>query len=333
MKEFLIKIRTSIKLIILLAIATFLIIGAVIYIYKPIYSVKLNGELIGYSASINKLQENIEYFTENGEGENENIAFVEIDNMPEYSMCLLKRDIVTNDDEILEKVKSSGVTYYRYYAIVEGEEEKQYVSDFQSAESVVNGLKEKNSNNIDNISIVEKYDTELKEITTSDEAISKLYVEKPKVVVAKKNVEKSTGSVITSRNMSSTYASLGISLIKPVTGTITSRFGAVSSRRSGAHTGLDIAAAYGTPISAVAAGTVSFSGTKGSYGKLIVIDHGNGVQTYYGHCSSLYLTAGQKVSQGQKIAAVGSTGNSTGSHLHLEIRVNGVAYNPQNYLY
>lgn len=332
MKEFLIKIRTSMKLVILLAIATFLIIGAVIYIYKPIYSVKLNGELIGYSSSINKLQEKIESYTESGNGDNKNIAFVQIDNMPEYSMCLLKRDIVTNDDEILEKVKSSGVTYYRYYAIVDGEEEKEYVSDFQTAESVVNGLKEKNSNNVDNISIIEKYDTELKNITTSDEAISKLYVEKPKVVVAKKK-EKSSGSVNTSMHISGTYASIGINLIKPVTGSITSRFGAMSSRRSGAHTGLDIATSYGTPISAAAAGTVSFSGTKGSYGKLIVIDHGNGVQTYYGHCSSLYVSAGQQVSQGQKIAAVGSTGNSTGSHLHLEIRLNGVAYNPQNYLY
>ena len=66
---------------------------------------------------------------------------------------------------------------------------------------------------------------------------------------------------------------------------------------------------------------------------MLVISHGNGVQTYYAHCSKLYVSAGAKVSQGQKVAAVGSTGNSTGPHLHLEIRVNGVAYNPQNYVY
>ena len=66
---------------------------------------------------------------------------------------------------------------------------------------------------------------------------------------------------------------------------------------------------------------------------MLVITHGNGVQTYYGHCSKLYFSAGATVSQGQTIAAVGSTGNSTGPHLHFEIRVNGVAYNPQNYLY
>ena len=66
---------------------------------------------------------------------------------------------------------------------------------------------------------------------------------------------------------------------------------------------------------------------------MIVITHSNGVQTYYGHCSKLYVSAGTTVSQGQTIAAVGSTGNSTGPHLHLEVRANGVAYNPQNYVY
>ena len=332
MKQVLIKIRTSIKFMVLLGIATFLILGAVIYIYKPIYKVTLNGEQIGYCTSMSKMQEKIEKYTEEGNGENGNIAFVAIDEMPEYKMCLLKRNIVTNDDEIFEKIKNTGITYYRYYAILDGEEEKKYVSDFQSAENIVDELKEKDSSNIDNIAIIEKYDTELKEFSNIEDVVSSLYVEKvkPKVVVAS---NKSTGRVNTSSKVSNTYASLGISLIRPVGGTISSRFGAISSRRSSAHTGLDIATSYGAAISAAASGTVSFAGTKGSYGKLIVIDHGNGVQTYYGHCSNLYVSAGQKVSQGQKIAAVGSTGNSTGPHLHLEVRINGVAYNPQNYVY
>ena len=84
---------------------------------------------------------------------------------------------------------------------------------------------------------------------------------------------------------------------------------------------------------AAASGTVAFAGYKGSYGYLVVISHGNGVQTYYGHCSQLYVKAGDTVAQGSKIAAVGSTGNSTGPHLHFEVRVNGMAYNPQNYVY
>ena len=71
----------------------------------------------------------------------------------------------------------------------------------------------------------------------------------------------------------------------------------------------------------------------GPYGNLVKIDHGNNVETWYAHCSKIYVKVGQKVKAGDKIAAVGSTGNSTGSHLHLEIRIKGIAINPQKYLY
>ena len=185
---------------------------------------------------------------------------------------------------------------------------------------------------MDNITISEKYETQIQDFTSVEDAVSKLYVEKQEVVVAK-NKTTSIGKVNTNTNISGGTVKLGISLIKPVSGIISSRFGSRSSIRSSAHTGLDIAASTGTPIIAAASGTVTFSGRKGSYGYLIVITHSNGVQTYYGHCSKLYVSAGTKVSQGQTIAAVGSTGNSTGPHLHFEIRVNGIAYNPQNYLY
>ena len=176
----------------------------------------------------------------------------------------------------------------------------------------------------------------MKELVTSEVAISKLYVEQPKkVVVSKKSTTKykATGSVNTAINASAGKANLGIALVRPVSGVITSRFGVRSNIRASSHTGLDIAASTGTPIVAAASGTVTFSGYKGSYGNMIVVSHGNGVQTYYAHCHKLYLSAGATVSQGQTIASVGSTGNSTGPHLHLEVRVNGVAYNPQNYLY
>ena len=213
-----------------------------------------------------------------------------------------------------------------------------YVSDFETAEGIIEELKEKESTNIDNLQILEKYQTELKDFMTKEQAVADLYKEKivvqPKVTVASRaSTARNTGSVSTSTNISQAKVSLGITLIKPVSGTISSRFGARSSIRSSAHTGLDIATSKGTPIVAAASGTVSFAGYKGSYGYLVVITHSNGVQTYYGHCSQLYVSAGDKVSQGSKIAAVGSTGNSTGPHLHFEVRVNGVAYNPQSYLY
>ena len=328
-KQILVFARKSIKLTILIAVSIFLIICAVALFFKPIYAVTINGEAVGYSKDKSKLQARINQYMKNGDGEQSNIAFVQVDHMPEYKMCLLKRNIVANDDEIYEKIKQSGVVYYKYYAIMEGEEEKAYLSDFTQAEQIVTKLKEKDSNNIDKITILEMYDVELKEFAEVETTVAALY--KQKIVPVKKVV--TTGKVNTSTNISYKKPALNLNLIRPMSGTITSRFGAVSSRRVSRHTGLDIAASTGTKIKACAGGTVTFSGYKGSYGYMVVVNHGNGVETYYGHCSKLYVKAGQQVKQGDVIAAVGNTGNSTGPHLHLEVRVNGVAYNPQNYVY
>ena len=253
--------------------------------------------------------------------------------MPTYKLCLLKRDITPNDDEIYKKVIETGTTYYKYYAILEDNEEKDYVSDFATAEAIVQELKDKNSDNIDNIQILEKYETNLVDFVQKEQAVASLYKQKQVVKKTKSYSSSSSSGFSTSINLSKATVDLGVSLIKPITGTITSRFGSISSIRSGAHTGLDIGASTGTPVKAAASGTVTFAGRKGSYGKMVVITHSNGVQTYYAHCSELYVSEGQKVNQGDVISAVGSTGNTTGPHLHLEIRVNGVAYNPQNYLY
>ena len=334
-KKFLIHTRRSAKIFILIAFSLAIIAGIVIFFYKPTYSVFINGEHVGYTQSKKELQQKINEYIE--KGDEEHIAFVQVPEMPEYEICMLKRDIKPNDDEIFQIIKDEGTKYYRYYAILEDQEEKQYVATFEEAEKIVNGLKEKDSNNIDKISIVEKYETELKEFTDSETAIAALYKEKPKVVVAKKTSSytayAASGSVNTATTTAWGAPNIGISLIRPISGIISSRFGERSSLRSSYHTGLDIATSAGTPIAAAASGTVTFSGWKGSYGNLLVISHGNGVQTYYGHCSALYVSAGTAVSQGETIAAVGSTGNSTGPHLHLEVRVDGVAYNPQNYVY
>ena len=89
---------------------------------------------------------------------------------------------------------------------------------------------------------------------------------------------------------------------------------------------------YGQSIKAADGGTVTFAGWKGTYGKLVIIKHDNGTLTYYAHNSSLLVNAGDKVYQGQTIAKGGSTGRSTGNHCHFEVRVNGTAVNPLNYL-
>lgn len=119
----------------------------------------------------------------------------------------------------------------------------------------------------------------------------------------------------------------------PIRGRINSYFGGryIFGRYS-YHSGIDIQASYGAAITAADGGTVTFSGYKGSYGNLVILTHDNGTQTYYGHNSSLVVSAGQKVYKGQTIAKAGSTGRSTGTHCHFEIRVGGTAVNPLNYL-
>ncbi len=97
------------------------------------------------------------------------------------------------------------------------------------------------------------------------------------------------------------------------------------------HTGVDIGAGYGTTIVAANSGTVTLAGWNSGYGNCVIIDHGGGKATLYGHMSSYAVSKGQTVSKGQKIGAVGSTGNSTGPHLHFEILINGGAVNPMQY--
>lgn len=115
----------------------------------------------------------------------------------------------------------------------------------------------------------------------------------------------------------------------PSRGAISSPFGMRWGRM---HEGVDIAANYGSPICAAMDGTVSFAGWEDGYGNTVKIDHGDGIQTLYGHSSQLEVKQGQKVKAGDEIAKVGSTGDSTGPHVHFEVRSNGVAVNPLDYL-
>lgn len=320
LKNIVIYLKASIKMILML-IAGLAIIGFIVFVvYKPMYSVSLKGEFIGYTEDRSKLQKRLNNYIQSGD--NNLVAFVEIDDLPEYSLCLLKKGLTSNDDDIFNTVISSGVPYYKYYAVLENNEEKFYVQSYEEADGIVQDLKAKNSQNKDNITYVVKYDTATKDFSDRESVVASLYKEVP--------VIKKTAKINTSQTPDYSSTPLGVALIRPVSGVLTSRFG---PRWGRTHTGLDIATSTGTPIQAAASGVVDFADWKGSYGKMVSIRHNDSVQTYYCHCSALYVSVGQHVNQGDVIAAVGSTGNSTGPHLHLEIRVNGSPRNPQNYLY
>jgi len=300
MKKILIGLRTSIKAIILFIVSSAIIFTIAICVYKPIYSVSLNGEMIGYSKDKANLQSKILDYIENGN--EDNVAFVQINNMPEYKLCFLKRGIETNDDEIFQKVTGTGTPFYKYYALLLNNEEKYYVATFDEAQNIVNGLKEKNSNNLDNISIAEKYVAQKHDLVDKETAVANLYEEKkPKIIDSNdKSSGSSSSSGVKVAKTGSGYKSAGINFARPVQATITSRFGARWGR---SHKGLDYGVPIGTSIKAAAGGTVTYAGwNSGGYGYLVIISHGNGVQTYYGHCSSVLTKVGAKVSSGEVIA-------------------------------
>jgi murein DD-endopeptidase MepM/ murein hydrolase activator NlpD len=118
-------------------------------------------------------------------------------------------------------------------------------------------------------------------------------------------------------------------LVWPVSGPVTSPFGWRWGRM---HEGIDIGVGYGTPIRAAASGTIIYCGWEGGYGNLVVIDHGGSLATAYGHQSSIAVSCGQSVSQGQVIGYVGCTGHCFGPHLHFEVRINGNPVDPLGYL-
>jgi murein DD-endopeptidase MepM/ murein hydrolase activator NlpD len=121
----------------------------------------------------------------------------------------------------------------------------------------------------------------------------------------------------------------------PARGWVTSDFGSrldpYTAQRV-MHRGMDIATPHGHPIVAPSDGTVVFAGTENGYGKVLVVDHGYGVKTRYGHLSEYYVKPGDRVKRGSRIAAVGNTGRSTGPHLHYEVRVNGLPENPRKFI-
>lgn len=122
---------------------------------------------------------------------------------------------------------------------------------------------------------------------------------------------------------------------RPATGYFTSGFGVRRAPYGGEvkmHEGLDIANHPGTTIISPADGRVTFAGMRAGYGRIVVIDHGYGLETWYGHTQKTYVNRGDRVYRGQKIAAIGNTGRSTGPHVHYEVRVHGIPVDPLSYI-
>lgn len=305
------------------------IIGIILVKYKPSYKISINGEEIGYLNNKSALNEVIksEILEAN---KAKNIDSIDINLDPNYELKLVDRKIETNKIEMSQDLENSIDITYKYYDIAINDNTINSVNTIEEAEQLVNLAKIENTDTSE-LNIVEKYTSNIEEVSLTTAEIAKDTIsEKINQKISEEEQEKQK-----QEEENSTIANInGIKIAtQPVSGIISSRYGVSSRIRSSNHTGLDIATSTGTPIKVVASGTVTNASYKGSYGNLVKIDHGNGVETWYAHTSKMYVTEGQKVNAGEVIAAVGSTGNSTGAHLHFEIRINGKHVNPQNYLY
>ena len=302
------------------------IIFAIIFIkFKPIYQVNIAGKDIGYIEDKDDVEESLE-------NDNETIDSITFTIKPEYELKLVNRTIDTNEEKVFEEIAKNTVVTYKYYEIALNESVISNVATIEEAEQLINEIKEQKGKEIEenniNLTVAEKFTEENIEVSPVEVARTNL---NDKVVTAINDEVARKAEEERIKNMPDVN---GIKLANlPVTGTITSRYGVSSRIRSSNHTGLDIAAKKGTPIQVVSDGVVTFAKYNGSYGYLVKVDHGNGVETWYAHTSKMYVSAGETVKAGDVIALVGSTGNSTGPHLHFEIRINGEHVNPQKYLY
>ena len=314
-KKFKFYTKETTKYLNIVLIAIGFIISIILIKYKPMYEVKISGESIGYIENKQAINETIK---NNIEDLNQaNIENIELTKKPEYELKLVEKSQEENDDEIIVALQKELEITYKYYEIASKDEVIENVEDKETAEKLVNEIKELSDSEI-NLTINEKTTNSLEEVQIDELEVAKANT------IEKLNID--TTEEISNIN--------GIKIATlPVTGTISSRYGVSSKIRVSTHTGLDIATATGTPIKVIADGTVIFAAYSGSYGYLVKVDHGNGVETWYGHTSKMLVKTGQEVKSGDTIALVGSTGNSTGPHLHFEVRINGEHVNPQKYLY
>ena len=312
-----------IRLVSIILIGLVIILALVLLKYKPSYKVTIAGEELGYVTSKKEFEQlvndQILYPDEI------DVAFVDIQEMPKYNFLFIENTKQTDEEEIFSKIQEMAVTTYKMYAIMLNDDISTYVHSKEEAEEVIAKIKDEKAEELEEINIT------MKEIYTQNKEETQNAIE---VASAKEVAEVSLEEKVIEQQKIKESTLDGVYFaVKPITGHITSRFGAMEDIRDHAHQGMDIAAPNGTTIKAAADGTVTYAGSMGGYGNLVIISHGNGIQTYYGHCSKIYVSVGTQVTAGDSIAAVGSTGNSTGNHLHFEIRKNGAQINPQKYLY
>ena len=271
------------------------------------------------------MKKRIKYMYENG-----NTQFVEI-------LCESKSigEFLNNAEYITTISEYDRTMLVEFQAVVKDVEEQEAAlqTEYDELETMQNDLITKQDSVTE---LMETKDAEIEQISSdlgnTKDKLSELQA--AAAAAERKQQEKNSGY---SNNAGASVITGNGTFTHPCPGYtyISSEFGYREQPIAGAstnHKGMDFAAPAGTPIYAAASGTVTSASYSDNAGNMIVINHGNGLQTYYMHCNSMYVRAGQTVSKGQNIGAVGSTGNSSGPHLHFQVMQNGTPVNPRNYL-
>ena len=262
---------------------------------------------------------------------------------PRYSLRLVdKEDIDVDDDYVFAKIEEKIEKKYRYYNLKEDDKLLAKVSTKEEKDKLIEELKK--DKNVKDIK-VEEEETKENYIISYEEAKQLAFstaenIENDKKEKdAKTKIEKQNTNIIKNIRKGGTVSTSSSSNASVMLGSLSFRRPLNSSRISAGylgypgHRGIDFPSPQGTPVMAAEAGTVTtVLYSNKSYGNRVIIDHGNGISTLYGHNSIISVSLGQKVSKGQTIAGVGSTGNSTGNHVHFEIRINGKPINPTSYV-
>lgn len=304
--------------------------------YKPVQKVYVGDKFIGYFSSKQQFDEIYNTLVTEKQQISSNVK-VYLDNDPVFVKSYI-RDSLLASQNVYTNLRAEIKTEYTIYQVaVDGENEMKFNTS-DEANKYATELKDKVAKL--NVEVKTEKVADIGETTSIDVANNIMNnivdrnkpVETPKAEVTKKNTTTSKKSSNVNAYKAVSNSSNSNGGIWPTNSRyITSRFG--YRREFGDfHTGTDIAGHSGDPIYAYKSGVVVYAGYDGSYGNIVKISHGNGMQTWYAHNSKILVSVGQQVSQGQTISLMGRTGFATGNHLHFEVRLNGVPVDSYYYI-
>ena len=315
-------------------------IGFMAWKFKFVYMVEMGGVELGLVNDKDKFEKDIKDTLENLE---EPVVSAKLQENPKYSLRLVdKDDIDVDDNYVFAKVEEKIEKTYRYYNIKEDDKLLAKVSTKEEKDNLLKELKE--AKQVKDLKVEEEKTKEYY-IISYEEAkqlastnVDNIENEK-RSKLEKEKIEKRNTNIVKNIRRGGTVSASSSSNASAMLGSLSFRRPLNSSRVSAGylgypgHRGIDFPSPQGTPVMAAESGTVTtVMYSNKSYGNRVIIDHGNGISTLYGHNSTIGVSLGQKVSKGQTIAGVGSTGNSTGNHVHFEIRINGKPINPTSYV-